>query len=121
MKLGYPLNDDLLQVGLTVSGYVTGYSKGKALVRLSGSKFTGIIHPHEIPSINKEDPIEKSLKIGTYFKENLKIIEVNNDGRRLIRLSSQPKYFNKYKDVEVSITPDQRVSNLFASYQEMLK
>lgn len=46
VKLGYPLSDELLQVGLTVSGYVTGFAKGKALVRLCGSRFTGIIHPN---------------------------------------------------------------------------
>lgn len=36
VKHGYPLNDEILVegVGLTVSGIVTGYTKGKALVRL---------------------------------------------------------------------------------------
>lgn len=35
-------------VGLTVSGKVVGYTKGKALVRLDGSKFTGIMNPNEV-------------------------------------------------------------------------
>lgn len=45
VKLGYPLNDEILEtgVGLTVYGMVTGYVKGKALVRLESSRFTGII------------------------------------------------------------------------------
>lgn len=36
VKHGYPLNDEILEtgVGLTVKGIVTGYVKGKALVRL---------------------------------------------------------------------------------------
>lgn len=36
VKYGYPLNDEILEtgVGLTVKGVVTGYVKGKALVRL---------------------------------------------------------------------------------------
>lgn len=45
VKYGYPLNDEILEtgVGLTVRGIVTGYVKGKALVRLESSKLTGII------------------------------------------------------------------------------
>ena len=45
VKYGYPLNDEILEtgVGLTVKGIVTGYAKGKALVRLDSSKFTAII------------------------------------------------------------------------------
>ena len=31
----------------------------------------------------------------------MKVIEYSNDGRRLIRLSTLPKYFNKFKGVEL--------------------
>ena len=48
VKHGYPLNDEVLMSGLTVSGVVTGFVKGKALVKLDSSKETGIISPHDI-------------------------------------------------------------------------
>ena len=35
-------------VGLTVSGKVSAYTKGKALVKIDGSKFTGIMNPNEV-------------------------------------------------------------------------
>ncbi len=45
IKFGYPLNDEILEhgIGLTVDGSIKGYTKGKALVQLHSSKFTGII------------------------------------------------------------------------------
>lgn len=48
VKMGYPLNEEALMVGLTVSGKVSGYTKGKALIKLDGSKFTGIMHPNDV-------------------------------------------------------------------------
>lgn len=48
VKVGYPLNDEALMTGLTVEGRVSGYTKGKALIKLNGSKFTGIMNPHEV-------------------------------------------------------------------------
>jgi hypothetical protein len=45
VKAGYSINEETLMVGLTVTGEVTGYSKGKALVRLDSSMFTGIMSP----------------------------------------------------------------------------
>lgn len=45
IKMGYPINEEALMVGLTVSGKVSGYTKGKALIKLDGSKFTGIMNP----------------------------------------------------------------------------
>jgi hypothetical protein len=32
-------------IGLTVTGKVSGYTKGKALIKIDGSKFTGIMNP----------------------------------------------------------------------------
>ena len=68
VKTGYPLNDEALMTGLTVAGRVTGYTKGKALIKLDGSKFTGIMSPHEVEGLNPEDPIEKSMKLGTHYE-----------------------------------------------------
>jgi rRNA biogenesis protein RRP5 len=53
VKFGYPLNDEILEtgVGLTVYGIVTGYVKGKALVRLESSKFTGIIALKDVEEV----------------------------------------------------------------------
>lgn len=99
VKMGYPLNEEALMTGLTVSGCVTGYTKGKALLRLDGSRFTGIMNPHEVEGLNEEEPIEKSMKLGSHYK--MKIIEYANEGRRLIRLSTLPKYFKKYPGVEL--------------------
>lgn len=48
MKTGYPINDEALMSGLTVSGIVTGYVKGKALIKIDGSKYTGIMHPNDV-------------------------------------------------------------------------
>ena len=80
---------------------MSGYTKGKALVKLNGSKFTGIMNPHEVEGINLEDPIEKSMKLGTSYK--MKIIEYSNDGKRLIRLSALPKYFKKFPGIELNL------------------
>lgn len=55
--MGYPINEEALMVGLTVSGQVSGFTKGKALIKLDGSKFTGIMNPSEVEGLNKEDPI----------------------------------------------------------------
>ena len=38
IKYGYPLNDESMMVGLTVSGLVIGYAKGRALVKLNKSR-----------------------------------------------------------------------------------
>ena len=43
-------------VGLTVSGVVTGFAKGKALVRIDASKYTGIIAQRDIEGINLDLP-----------------------------------------------------------------
>lgn len=91
-------------VGLTVSGKVSGYTKGKALIKLDGSKFTGIMNPTEVEGINREEPIEKSMKLGTHY--TMKIIELGNEGKRLIRLSTLAKYFNKYQGVELNLERD---------------
>lgn len=55
IKYGYPINDDVLEhgVGLTVEGTVKGYTKGKALVQLFSSKFTGIISINDIEGIKE--------------------------------------------------------------------
>jgi hypothetical protein len=57
IKMGYPINEEALMVGLTVSGQVSGFTKGKALIKLDGSKFTGIMNPSEVEGLNKEEPI----------------------------------------------------------------
>jgi rRNA biogenesis protein RRP5 len=66
VKYGYPLNDEILEtgVGLTVNGSVTGYVKGKALVRLESSKFTGIISLKDVEEAGEEQTLEKVLPIG---------------------------------------------------------
>lgn len=66
VKFGYPLNDEILEtgVGLTVNGIVTGYVKGKALVRLESSKFTGIIALKDVEEAQADQTLEKVLPIG---------------------------------------------------------
>jgi len=51
-------------VGLTVKGVVTGYTKGKALVRLESSKFTGIIALKDYEGLDENDTLEKVFPIG---------------------------------------------------------
>ncbi len=53
LKFGYPLNDEILEhgVGLTVDGTIKGYLKGKALVQLHSSKFTGIIALKDVEGV----------------------------------------------------------------------
>lgn len=53
IKYGYPLNDQILEhgVGLTVEGTIKGYVKGKALVQLHSSKFTGIIGLKDVEGV----------------------------------------------------------------------
>ena len=46
VKMGNAINQEVLMVGLTVSGKVSAYTKGKALVKIDGSKFTGIMNPN---------------------------------------------------------------------------
>lgn len=52
VKYGYPLNDEILKngVGLTVIGTVVGYTKGRGLIRLNSSRFTGIINQEDTGS-----------------------------------------------------------------------
>ena len=53
VKFGYPLNDEILEhgVGLTVEGTIKGYVKGKALVQLHSSRFTGIIALKDVEGV----------------------------------------------------------------------
>jgi len=116
VKMGYPINEEALMAGLSVSGKVTGYIKGKALIRLDGSKFTGIMHPNDVEGIDKNLPIEKSMKLGTHY--NMKITEYSNEGgKKLIRLSTLSKYFKKFEGVELGFEVDQNAINLWDNYQ----
>ncbi len=97
MKLGYPLNDEILEtgVGLTVYGMVTGYVKGKALVRLESSRFTGIIALKDVEEAEEDQTLEKVLPVGKRL--TCKVVEYSRDGeRRLIRLSTLAKVFKKF-------------------------
>jgi hypothetical protein len=47
-----------------VKGTVTGYVKGKALVKLSSSKFTGIISLKDVEDVQEDQTLEKALPIG---------------------------------------------------------
>lgn len=83
-------------VGLTVKGVVTGYTKGKALVRLESSKFTGIIALKDYEGLDENDTLEKVFPIGKQLL--CKIIEYSREGdKRLIRLSTLNKFFKKYE------------------------
>jgi hypothetical protein len=46
--MGYTIDEDTLMIGLTVTGEVIGYTKGKALIKIDGSKYTGIMSPNDI-------------------------------------------------------------------------
>jgi ribosomal protein S1 len=84
--MGYTINEDVLMVGLTVSGKVSGYTKGKALIKLDGSKLTGIMSPNDVEGIDRNEPIEKSMRLGTNYP--MKITELSLEGKKLIRLST---------------------------------
>ncbi len=73
VKFGYPLNDEILEhgIGLTVEGTIKGYAKGKALVQLHSSKFTGIISLKDVEGVTDES-LEKAVPIGKSLK--LKIV-----------------------------------------------
>jgi hypothetical protein len=79
VKFGYPLNDEILQhgIGLTVEGTIKGYVKGKALVQLHSSKFTGIISLKDVEGVTDQS-LEKALPIGKTLK--FKIAEYSFDG-----------------------------------------
>lgn len=67
VKMGYPINDDVLMVGLGVKGMVSGYVKGKLLVKLDGSQFTGIMGVRDIEGLEEEGSLEKNVPLGTKF------------------------------------------------------
>lgn len=46
-------------IGLTVTGVVSGFAKGKALVKIDSSRYTGIIGQKDIEGINLDLPFEK--------------------------------------------------------------
>jgi len=79
IKFGYPINDEILEhgVGMTVEGTIKGYVKGKALVQLHSSKFTGIIALKDVEGATDES-IEKILPIGKTLK--FKILEYSFNG-----------------------------------------
>lgn len=54
------------------------------------------------------------MKVGTHY--TMKIIELSNEGRRLIRLSTLSKYFNRYKGVELNLEKDENAINLWENY-----
>ena len=120
VKYGYPLNDEILEcgIGLTVKGIVTGYVKGKALVRLESSKLTGIIALREVEGAGEEDTLEKVMPIG---KEIIcKVIDYSREGdKRLIRLSTLKKYFKKFEGLETTFDVDQKTVDLWESYQQL--
>lgn len=59
------------------------------------------------------------MKVGTHY--TMKIIELSNEGRRLIRLSTLAKYFNRYKGVELNFEKDENAINLWENYEQMLE
>ena len=85
---------------------VTGYVKGKALVKINGSRFTGIIALKDLEGA-QELTLEKALPMGQIIES--KIIEYKKEGdKRLIRLSTLTKHFNKYKGFETNFEKDER-------------
>ena len=79
IKFVNPINDEILEhgVGMTVEGTIKGYVKGKALVQLHSSKFTGIIALKDVEGATDES-IEKILPIGKTLK--FKILEYSFNG-----------------------------------------
>ena len=89
---------------MTVEGTIKGYVKGKALVQLHSSKFTGIIGLKDVEGVTDES-LEKILPIGKTMK--FKIVEYSFDGeKRLIRLSTLHKVFQKFKQFETKFEAD---------------
>lgn len=119
IKYGYPINDEILEhgVGMTVEGTIKGYVKGKALVQLHSSKFTGIIALKEVEGVTDES-LEKALPIGKTLK--FKIIEYSFDGeKRLIRLSNLQKVFQKFKQFETKFEADERLVKLWENFKQL--
>lgn len=119
VKHGYPLNDEILAegVGLTVKGLVTGYTKGKALVRLESSKFTGIIALKDVEGA-EDGTLEKVLPIGKQIV--CKIIEYSLEGeKRLIRLSTLKRFFTKYQGLETTFDTDAKTVELWDNFQSL--
>lgn len=119
VRRGYPLNDEILLtgVGLTVTGTVTAYTKGKALVRLNNSRFTGIISLHDIEGA-EEQTIEKAMPLGQVV--TCKITEYSKEGeKRLIRLSNKEKAFKKFEGMETTFEEEPRVKNLWVNFEAL--
>jgi rRNA biogenesis protein RRP5 len=120
VKFGYPLNDEILEtgIGLTVHGIVTGYVKGKALVRLESSKFTGIIALKDVEEAQEDQTLEKVLPLGKRL--TCKVVEYSREAeRRLIRLSTLAKVFKKFDGLETTFDTNQRIVNLWNNFQDL--
>ncbi len=103
---------------MTVKGIVTGYTKGKALVRLESSKLTGIIALKDYEEATENETLEKVLPIG---KEIIcKVIEYSRQGeKRLIRLSTLNKFFKKFEGLETTFDCDPRIIELWQNFQTL--
>lgn len=66
LKHGYCVNRDTLRVGLTVAGYVFGYTKNSAIVAISGCKERGVLCPNELCE-NRGLVLQKELPLGRQF------------------------------------------------------
>ena len=103
---------------MTVRGVVTGYVKGKALVRLESSKFTGIISLKDVEEATEDQTLEKVLPIGKQLV--CKIVEYSLQGdKRLIRLSTLEKAFKKNEGLETTFDTDERILQLWESFQSL--
>ncbi len=104
-------------VGMTVYGYVSGYTKGRALVQLQKSEYTAILSLRDYHLNDENQFLEKILPLGTQIKA--KVVEFSKEGdKRLIRLSTLPKHFEKYKGLEVEFEDDEHATSLWDKYQK---
>ena len=95
---GYQFNFDTLKIGLTVGGFVSGYTKGNAIVGLQACKYRGIISPQNHQSGHSAtDPLEKIFPLGMHLQ--CKIIAFETEPKLLIKLSTLEKHFKMYQGV----------------------
>lgn len=99
VKYGFPLNSDTIKQAAKVLGQVVGYKGEQAIVRIKGSKLTGIL---ALKDSEKEDfeNINQAFPLGSEIEA--KVLSIHNAEKMKIRLGTKPEFLAESEEIQLS-------------------
>ena len=123
VKYGFPLEIDKLTVGLIVDGWVIGYAKDKALIRMKGCKYMGSLNIYDSDRVGED---EESLNVNKVFpmgmKVRAKILNVQKEPKLRIKLGNKKEHLEQQMEAEgEGVMMDEKYAQLYDSIEIMMK